>query len=71
VHLRAPSIAPGVQSFIWAHVFAVYVWLFMEGVGLSTAIAGIIGALTGAAAFLVVRLYGNDPTRHERRRTSP
>jgi hypothetical protein len=70
VHLRAPSIAPGVQSFIWALVFAVYVWLFMEGVGLSTAIAAIIGALTGAAAFLVVRIYGNDPTRRERRRTS-
>ena len=71
MHHRAPSIAPGVQAFVWALVFAVYVWLFMEGVGMSTAIAGIIGALVGAAAFLVVRIYGNDPTRRERRRTSP
>ena len=71
MHLRAPSIAPGVQAFVWGLVFAVYVWLFMEGVGMSTAIAGIIGALVGAAACLIVRTYGTDPTRRERRRTSP
>ena len=71
-HLRLPSIAPGVQAFIWALVFAVYAWAFMLGVGVDNAVAGIVGAVFGAGVFLLVRLYGEDVTRRRRpRRTSP
>jgi hypothetical protein len=72
VHLRVPSIAPGVQAFVWALVFAVYVWAFMLGVGVSDAVSGIVGAVAGGAVFLLVRLYGADLARRRRpRRTKP
>lgn len=72
-HFRLPSIAPGVQAFVWALVFAVYVWAFSLGVGVDGAVAGVIGALAGAAVFMLVRLYGEDLTRRPRRprRTRP
>ena len=68
-HLRLPSIAPGVQAFIWAFVFAFYIWLFMAGIGISSAVGGRVGAVAGAGVFLHVRLYGEDLTRkrHPRR----
>jgi hypothetical protein len=65
-HLRLPSIAPGVQAFIWALVFAVYIWMFMAGIGISSAVGGIVGAVAGAGIFLLVRLYGEDLTRKRR-----
>jgi hypothetical protein len=67
-HLRPPSIAPGVQAFIWALVFTVYIWAFMLGVGVSGAVAGIVGAVAGGGVFLLVRLYGEDLTRSRRAR---
>ena len=71
-HLRLPSIAHGVQAFVWALVFAVYIWAFMLGVGVSDAVAGIVGAVAGGGVFLLVRLYGEDLTRSRRaRRTKP
>ena len=68
-HLRLPSIAPGVQAFLWGFVFAFYIWLFSAGVGVDNAVAGIVGAVAGAAVFLLVRLYGEDVTRRPRRRS--
>jgi hypothetical protein len=71
-HLRLPSIAPGVQAFIWSLVFAVYIWAFMAGVGVSNSTAGIVAAVAGGGVFLLVRLYGEDLTRSRRaRRTRP
>ena len=67
-HLRLPSIAPGVQAFVWALVFAVYIWAFMLGVGVSDAVAGIVGAVAGGGVFLLVRLYGEDLTQGRRAR---
>ena len=69
-HLRFPSIAPGVQAFIWGLVFGVYTWLFASGAGVDTAVAGIVGAVVLAAVFLLVRLYGEDVTRRPPRRAS-
>ncbi len=66
MHLRVPSIAPGVQAFVWALVFAVYIWAFMLGVGVSNAVSGIVGAVAGGAVFLLVRLYGADLARKRR-----
>ena len=72
-HFRLPSIAPGVQAFIWGLVFGVYTWLFAAGAGVDGAVAGILGALVLAAVFLLVRLSGEDLTRRARRprRTRP
>ena len=72
MHLRAPSMSPGVQSFLWALAFTIYMWLFMLGVGVDGAVAAIVAVVAGAAVFLLVRLYGEDLTRRRRRRrTSP
>jgi hypothetical protein len=74
MHLRAPSIAPGVQAFLWALTVTIYLWLFMLGVGVDGAVAAIVAVVAGAAVFLLVRLYGEDLTRRRRRprrRTSP
>jgi hypothetical protein len=67
-HFRLPAISPGVQAFIWAFVFALYIWAFSVAVGVDNAVAGIIGAVAGAAVFLLVRLYGEDLTRRRRPR---
>ena len=37
MHLRMPSIDQGVQSFVWAVVFFVILWLGMLAVGVSSA----------------------------------
>ncbi len=58
MHLRAPSVAPGVKAFLWALLFAVYIWLFMLGVGSSDGIAVIVAAVAGGGVFLAVRVYG-------------
>jgi hypothetical protein len=72
VHLRAPSIAPGVQAFLWALAITVYIWLFMLAVGVDGAVSAIVAVVAGAAVFMLVRLYGEDLTRRRRRRrTSP
>ncbi len=55
---RPPSIAPGVTAFLWALAFAVYVWAFMLGVGVSNALSVITGALVLGAAFVYIRRFG-------------
>ena len=42
--LRAPSIDQGVQSFVWAVVFFIILWLGMLAVGVSGGTALIIQA---------------------------
>jgi hypothetical protein len=59
MHLRAPSIAAGVSSFLWALVFGVVAWAFMLGVGASNAMAVMVGAITFCGAFLFVRVGGS------------
>jgi hypothetical protein len=68
-HLRPPSIAHGVVSFIWGFVLGLYIWLGMLAVGVSGASAFVFGALAGAAIFLSVRIYGvEEPRRQTGRR---
>ena len=73
MHLRPPSISPGVQAFLWALTVTVYLWLFMLAVGVDGAVSAIVAVVAGAAVFMLVRLYGEDLTRRRRRprRTSP
>ena len=56
MHLRSPSVAAGVSSFLWALAFALCVWLFMLGIGSSRAMAVLLGLL--CATFFYVRTSG-------------
>jgi hypothetical protein len=60
VHLRMPSIDHGVQSFFWAVLFFVLLWLGMLAFGVSQATSLILSLLAGGAVFLFVRLTGED-----------
>ena len=62
--MRLPAFSHGVTSFIWAIVFAVFIWIGGISVGFSGALSFTLGAVAGAAIFLYVRTYGeDDPTR--------
>jgi hypothetical protein len=60
VHLRLPSIDPGVRAFLWALSLALYIWGFMLAVGIDKATSTVIGLLSFGGIFLLVRLYGGD-----------
>jgi hypothetical protein len=59
MHLRAPSVAAGVSSFLWALVFGIVGWAFMLGIGASNAMAVMVGVIIFCGAFLFVRVGGN------------
>jgi hypothetical protein len=64
MHLRAPSVDKGVQAFLWAFFFFVFLWLGMLAVGVSGATAFIFAGIAAGAIFLYVRIYGEDePSR--------
>jgi len=60
MHLRPPAIAHGITSFIWAVVFWAFIWIGGIAVGISGAIAFIVGCVAGFLIFLFVRVYGED-----------
>ena len=60
MHLRAPSIDHGVQSFIWAVVFFLFLWFGMLSVGVSSATSFILAIVLGIAIFLFVRIFGEE-----------
>jgi hypothetical protein len=68
MHLRMPAISQGVQAFIWAVIFFLYLWLGMLAVGVSGGTAFILSLIAGAGIFLYVRLYGGNDRRAIRRR---
>jgi hypothetical protein len=55
-----PSIDHGVQSFVWAVVFFVFIWIGGIAVGYSGATMFIVGAVLGFVIFLFVRVCGED-----------
>jgi hypothetical protein len=70
VHLRAPSVDKGVQAFLWALFFFLYLWLGMLAVGVSGATAFIFAGILAGAIFLFIRIYGEEDrsTRRPRAR---
>jgi Flp pilus assembly protein TadB len=60
VHLRAPSISKGVQSFLWSLVFFLVMWLGMAAVGVSAATSFIVALVAAFLIFLFVRTHGED-----------
>ena len=62
MHLRSPSVDRGVQSFIWAVVFFLVLYLGMVAIAISKSTALIISLVAGFLVFLFVRTRGeNDP----------
>jgi phosphoglycerol transferase MdoB-like AlkP superfamily enzyme len=60
VHLRAPSVDKGVQSFLWALFFFLYLFLGMLAVGVDKGNALIFSALLGFGIFFYVRIFGEE-----------
>jgi hypothetical protein len=75
MHLRLPSIDHGVQAFLWAVVFFLYLWFGMLAVGVSSATSFILALVLGAGIFLFVRIFGENelarPQARRRRRRLP
>lgn len=63
MHLRAPSIDRGVQSFIWAVVFFAVLWLGMLAVGVTKATTTIVSFVAAFLIFLFVRTHGDEDPR--------
>ena len=60
MHLRMPSIDKGVQSFIWAVVFFLFLWLGMKAIGIGGAAAFMLALISAVLIFLFVRIFGED-----------
>jgi len=60
MHLRMPSIAHGITSFLWALFFFLMIWIGGVAVGFSSATTFVVGAVAGFLIFLFVRVYGED-----------
>ena len=60
MHLRMPSIDQGVQSFVWALVFFLYMWLGALVVGFSKGTSFIVSLVVACGIFLLVRTRGGD-----------
>jgi hypothetical protein len=63
MHLRPPSVAHGITSFLWAIFFFLFIWIGGAAVGINSAISFIVACVGGFLIFLFVRLYGEDEPR--------
>jgi hypothetical protein len=63
MHFRLPSFPHGVTSFLWAFFLGLFIWIGGIAVGISGAIAFIVGCVGGFLIFLFVRVYGEDEPR--------
>jgi hypothetical protein len=61
VHLRMPSIDRGVQSFLWAVVFFLFLYFGMVAIAVSKGTAFVLSLVAGFLVFLLVRTRGGDP----------
>jgi hypothetical protein len=68
--LRPPSVDHGVQSFIWAVVFFLFLWFGMLAVGVSGGAAFMLALICGALIFLFVRVFGEDELARPRDRVA-
>ncbi|MFL5929470.1 MAG: hypothetical protein ACJ77E_21255 [Gaiellaceae bacterium] len=63
MHFRAPSIAHGVVSFLWALFFGLFIWIGGRAVGFPSGTTFIAGCVAGFLIFILVRVYGEDEPR--------
>ena len=62
---RPPSIDHGVISFVWALVFALFIWLGLNAIAVSKGTSIIVALVSGFLIFLYVRVYGEDTPRRQ------
>ena len=55
MHLRMPSIDKGVQSFLWAAFFFLYIFFGMKAVGVDGATSLIVALVSSFLIFLFIR----------------
>jgi hypothetical protein len=60
MHLRPPSIDPGITSFIWALALGLFIWGGLLSIGVSKGTALVLALLSFGGIFLFVRLRGGD-----------
>jgi hypothetical protein len=60
MHLRMPSVDRGVQSFIWAVVFFLFLYFGMVAIEVSKGTAFVISLVVGFGVFLLIRTRGGD-----------
>ncbi|HWO80055.1 hypothetical protein [Gaiella sp.] len=66
MHLRSPSVDRGVQSFIWAVVFFLVLYLGMVAIEVSKATALVLSLVVAFLVFLLVRTRGEPDPRDQR-----
>ena len=62
---RPPSIDHGVASLLWGVGLGILIWLGLLAVGVSKATSFIFAALSAAAIFLLVRIFGEEELRRK------
>jgi len=67
-HLRPPSFSPGFSAFLWGAGLGLFIWLGLLAVGVSGATSFIVGAVSGAAIFVFVRVSGSSGRRRQAER---
>ena len=60
MHVRPPSIAPGIIALLWALGLGTYLYFFLVATGSTGAFAFVISAVSAAAIWLFVRTRGRD-----------
>jgi hypothetical protein len=61
MHLRMPSIDRGVQSFVWAVVFFLFLYFGMLAIAISKGTAFVLSLVLSFLIFLFVRTRGDEP----------
>ena len=59
MHVRPPSIAPGIIALVWAVALGAYVYFGLLAIGASGAFAIVISMVAAAAIWLFVAARGN------------
>ena len=59
MHFRMPSIDKGIQSFLWALVFFLYLFFGMKAIGVEGATALVISLVASFLIFLFIRIRGD------------
>ena len=62
MHPRMPSIDQGVQAFIWAVVFFLFMWLGSLAIGFPGGISVVLSLVAAAVIFVLVRVRGAQPS---------
>ena len=58
MHMRMPSTDPGVQAFLWAVLFFLFMWLGALALDFSGGISFVLSLVAAAAIFVAVRTRG-------------